>query len=329
MLDLKTIKSNATGRWGSIISTHAPSLEDAIKKQGKHVPCPMHGGTDGFRLHHDFATTGGGVCNTCGHFPDGFALLQKVNNLSFTEALKTVRSHLGDYTYTPTTPSPQSNRSQNHKKNIDAILSQTIRINWPVAKYLQNRSLGALAGQVPKDLKSIDQLPYWDNGKITESYPAMICPVRNLSGEIVTLHRTYLTAQGFKANVSSPKKLMPPITNGATSGCAVQLYKPADILALTEGVETALAVHLATDLPVWAAISASMLEKIQIPSNIKTVYIWADKDRSGTGEKSANVLARRLIQQGLTVHILVPQQTIPDDCKSFDWLDAYKMEVGQ
>jgi len=52
-----------------------------------HVSCPVHGGEDGFRFFHDAPVTGGGVCNTCGAFKDGFRLLCWVNGWSFLQAL--------------------------------------------------------------------------------------------------------------------------------------------------------------------------------------------------------------------------------------------------
>jgi phage/plasmid primase-like uncharacterized protein len=178
---------------------------------------------------------------------------------------------------------------------------------------------------MPSDLKAVESLSYWHDGKQQGSFPAMIGIVRNLAGEIVTLHRTYLTTQGLKANVPTVKKLMSPALSGATSGCAIQLYKPTKKLAITEGIETALAVHLATNLPVWAAISATLLEKIKIPSSVEEVFIMADKDISGAGEHAAMNLAKRLAALH-TVKVVLPNRPIPKGHKSIDWLDVYQKE---
>ena len=53
------------GRWLDIFRAFAPALDDACLRVGRHVPCPVHGGKDGFRLFEDAAETGGGICNTC------------------------------------------------------------------------------------------------------------------------------------------------------------------------------------------------------------------------------------------------------------------------
>ena len=94
MIEAKEVKRLASGYWNSIVATLAPQLEQAVQKTGKHVPCPIHGGQDGFRLFRDFNATGGGICNTCGEFTDGFSLIQWVNEWSFSETLKAINEYL-------------------------------------------------------------------------------------------------------------------------------------------------------------------------------------------------------------------------------------------
>jgi len=62
----------ARGRWDSILGSLAPALLPAIDADGRrHVPCPVHGGKDGFRFFKGMAETGRAICNTCGHFMMG------------------------------------------------------------------------------------------------------------------------------------------------------------------------------------------------------------------------------------------------------------------
>ena len=61
---LDLIHRQAPGRWLDILSGLAPDLRPAVEKRGRHVPCPVHGGKDGFRLFRDADQTGGGICNT-------------------------------------------------------------------------------------------------------------------------------------------------------------------------------------------------------------------------------------------------------------------------
>jgi len=84
------VRALAKGQWHRILAALAPALEAAIKRAGRHVPCPVHGGKDGFRLFRDFDETGGGWCNTCGPRAEGFTVLMWVNRWSFREALEEV-----------------------------------------------------------------------------------------------------------------------------------------------------------------------------------------------------------------------------------------------
>ena len=72
-----------------MLFTLAPPLKAALDRKGKHVPCPVHGGRDGFRIFPDVAETGGGICNTCGSFANGFALLMWINGWDLAIAADT------------------------------------------------------------------------------------------------------------------------------------------------------------------------------------------------------------------------------------------------
>jgi len=69
--ETQQVKEDARGRWERVLLALAPPLKAALERTGKHVPCPVHGGRDGFRLFRDVADTGGGICNTCGSFANG------------------------------------------------------------------------------------------------------------------------------------------------------------------------------------------------------------------------------------------------------------------
>lgn len=146
----------------------------------------------------------------------------------------------------------------------------------------------------------------------------MLALVQAEGGEIITLHRTYLTRDGRKAHVPSPKILMACYLPGSMKGAAIRLYPATEILALTEGIETALAVRRCTGLPVWATVSASGLSKVQLPDAVKTVIICADHDKPGIdgGKK----LADRLLREGRAVKLIYP------DTPGADWADALEVD---
>ena len=88
--DYQELRDQAQGRWSHILASLAPELECALEKAPRHVPCPVHGGKDGFRLYRDYEYNGGAVCNTCGPHPNGFRLLQWLRGWSFPKALEAV-----------------------------------------------------------------------------------------------------------------------------------------------------------------------------------------------------------------------------------------------
>ncbi|WP_408034222.1 toprim domain-containing protein [Thiorhodovibrio winogradskyi] len=51
-------------------------------------------------------------------------------------------------------------------------------------------------------------------------------------------------------------------------------------------------------MPVWATGSASLLACWEPPAGVEHVTIWADRDHSGTGERAARRLAKRLQDLG-------------------------------
>jgi len=173
----------------------------------------------------------------------------------------------------------------------------------PVARYLTGRGLG-----VPEDADLLfhPDLTHWET---KAGYPAMLGQVRDCNGVVIGLHRSYLAFNEeavTKAPVEKAKKML-----GRVAGGAVRLAKlgDGDRLALSEGIETGLAVMTACpDLPVWATLSTSGLEQVDLPPAVRRVLILADNDASGAGMRAADAAARRLRAQGREVAIAVPPQ---------------------
>ena len=152
-------------------------------------------------------------------------------------------------------------------------------------------------------------------------HPAMVAAVRDVSGQLVSVHRTLLTSDGHKAGVNVPKRLMRLPDDRTINGCAIRFGEPHEVLALAEGIETALSVVVATGLPCWACICAHGLEAVEIPDGVREVLIFADKDRSLTGERAAQVLAERLKGHGVTTRVVTIRDEIPETEKGIDFND--------
>lgn len=321
------IKRQASGRWAAIMAAFVPNFPNTPN----HGACPIHGGKDGFRLFPNFETTGGSVCATCGAFPSGFKLLMHLNSWTFAEAAKAVDSFLGSTSNLialPVRPNIGVQKGFNQKAadNLKAVILQsTIITNLEqdapaVARYFENRGLAGAIACPPLDLLFNSNMAYFQDSKVCGRFPCLLGIVRNSDNEIVSLHRTFLSEAGKKAPVPSPKKLMPPAMPGSTNGAAIRLYPASEVLAVAEGIETAIAVHLATGWPVWACVSAHGLASLILPPQVRTLYIMADKDKSKRGEQAALQLAKRY--RHLHTIIYQPAAVIPDQAKGCDWLDV-------
>jgi putative DNA primase/helicase len=130
--------------------------------------------------------------------------------------------------------------------------------------------------------------------------PAMVGGVQDRAGNPIALHRTYLAPDGLgKANVDPPKMAFGPIRGGA-----VRLAPAGEVLALAEGIETALSVQQATSIPVWATLGTANLAGVELPEIVRTVIIAADGDDAG--ERASQQAAQRFLREGKKVRIARP-----------------------
>jgi phage/plasmid primase-like uncharacterized protein len=330
--ETQQVKEDARGRWERVLLALAPPLKAALERTGKHVPCPVHGGRDGFRLFRDVADTGGGICNTCGSFANGFALLMWINGWEFGRAIREVAEQVGSR--------PRGDRSsegnsedEKRREQLNRTWRESVSLTHPSAEparlYLARRGLSV---KVPEALRFHAALGYFEDNRRLADYPALIAQVTGQGGEAVTIHRTYLTLDGHKAPVDSPKKLMRhPMARQMTGG-AIRLVPASHRLAVTEGIETALAVTEATGIPAWATGNAHLLATFQPPAGIEQILVFADKDRpsrqhpSGHGQEAARELVKRLWSQGIRAGAIAPAMEIPEGRKGIDWLDVFVLE---
>lgn len=394
----ENVRPVAEGNWLYVIGALAPHAELALKKAGRHVPCPIHGGKDGFRLFKDVSRTGGGVCNSCGTRHDGFELLMWLNNWDFKTTLEAVGDFLGvektqyakansnvanfrskatarvvgntvtkgddvipfdappakvqtvfkEHTEAKTLPNQQwldevkarldkqvAMEAENNArlvKRIPEIWNESIVISSssasPVHRYFEKRGLVFKTDTLSDTgLKFHPCLSYYDSdGKKVGDFPAMIASIRDVSGKVITLHRTYLQDNGKKASVDNVKKMMTVPTDLQVQGGAIQLGTAGEVLGIAEGIETALAVRKATGITCWSAVNAVLLEAFEPPKQVKKVIIWADKDKSHTGLLSANKLKARLEEKGIEVLVALPAMPIPKKAKSVDWNDVLEKQ---
>ena len=315
---VEEVKRRAHGRWTEILASLG--VDEGILKR-KNMPCPACGGTDRFQYTDKFGE-GNYHCRHCGA-GGGFKLLQAVKGIDFNTALQAVAACVdsGAAVRRESITRPSDGRMMALAKRIwdEAV---PVERDSEVDLYLQRRRLRLLS--YPTTLRQHPALGFYEKDasgkscKIAE-YPAMLACIQGPDGHAVALHRTYLQ-DGRKAAVAEAKKVLSSGINGA----AVRLFEPTDELAVAEGIETALAVHLATDKPVWAGLSAGNLERLWLPETVRRVFVYADNDanRHFDGQAFAFALARRLKkEEGRTgareVQVFVPSEP------GMDWADVW------
>jgi hypothetical protein len=130
-------------------------------------------------------------------------------------------------------------------------------------------------------------------------HPMMVAAVAR-HGRIVAVHRTFLRADGRGKSDLDPNKM----TLGACRGGAVPLAPAGPMLAVAEGIETALSFMQATAVPTWAALSAGGIRNLILPEIVREVVIAADPDPVGL--IAARAAARRWLAEGRSVRIARP-----------------------
>lgn len=193
----------------------------------------------------------------------------------------------------------------------------------PVTLYLKRRGFGSV-WPLPDLLKLHRALPYWHEGKRLGTFPAMVAPIIGPDGRTLALHRTYLTTDGRKADVPSPKKVTGAA--GPLAGACIPLHKPTrGLLGVAEGIETALAASLASGVPTVAAYSAGAMARFLWPAGVQRLVIFADNDKAG--REAANTLRARAVAARLRCDVMAPTNEGADWCDVWTQRDAVQSEL--
>lgn len=288
----------AKGKWRGILI--AKGIDNKFLSN-KHGPCPICGGIDRFRFD-DKDGKGTFFCTHCGA-GTGVDLLIKIYGWSFKEACCEVDSIIGSVIATDA----RKVKTEKEKKDaIKKILSECVAVqkNDPVWLYL-NRRTGII--NVPPDIR-LHKRHYHSSGS---HHPTMISVIRSSNGRGASLHRTYLTQDGQKANVDPVKKFVEGLP---LNGACIRLSRVEEHIGISEGIETALSAGWVFDLPVWAATNAVLLAQWEPPEGIQRVTIFGDNDSSFTGQAAAYTLAKRLVNKGIAVELKFPREVDHDWC---------------
>jgi hypothetical protein len=158
----------------------------------------------------------------------------------------------------------------------------------PVEVYLRGRGI---AGPIPVSLRYTPAAPLgYEPG--APAAPAMVALAHDPAGRVAGLHVTFLLADGSdKARMERPRRMFWRLDGGAVRLGELPPY--GGVLAVAEGIETALSFRDLTGVTTWAAGSAGALSRFQPPAGLSRLVIAADADDDGQGLAAAHELARR------------------------------------
>lgn len=287
---MNTIEA-ARNKWHSIL-VHFGIDQSFLRDV--HGPCPICEGKDRFRWDNKDGR-GTYYCNQCGS-GDGMDLAIRFSGKEFKTACREIDGIVGNIR------EGEAPQKKDGSKRINMILPmlKDVSNDGPVRKYLAGRKLPSSTA-----LKEVAELGYYNQGDEISKHPAMVARISSMGGGLASLHVTYLTTDGGKADVPSPKKILTPMND--MNGGAVRLTKVYAEFGIAEGIETALAVMKLYKVPCWAATSAGMMEKFQPPPGTKKLTIYSDNDESFTGQKAAYTLAARMYLQKIACEVVLPK----------------------
>lgn len=313
------IHERSLGRWRSILHHLAIAVP---AKASQHGPCPSCGGTDRFRFD-DREGRGTFLCSQCGA-GNGVDLVMRVKGCGFVDAVKMIEPILPDtVVITPRT-----------ERGVDPAIyrrmwesAETMDGFDPASWYLLGRGIKLDAW--PRALRFAPRATYRHEDGHKSDHPAMLAWFTSSDGQGFTVHTTYLTSMGRKADhLPKPKRLAPmPIPAGG----AVRLANSAETMGIAEGIETALSAMAMHDVPVWAALDANGLMKWEPPPTCRHVIVFGDHDTSFKGQLAAYSLAHRLSlarehgeRRFASIEVRIPGLMPVPDTLDTDWNDHHQ-----
>ena len=132
----------------------------------------------------------------------------------------------------------------------------------------------------------------------------MVARITSVSGHRLGFHVTWLK-DGGKAPVSPNRKIYKQAET--ISGGGVYLGEAGDAAVIGEGIETTLAGMKLTGVTGIAGINATLMQAINLPEQFQRITVMADNDANYTGQKAAYTLANRLVLEGRSVNVAVPE----------------------
>lgn len=177
------------------------------------------------------------------------------------------------------------------------LFAASVSIRGTIAEtYLRQRGI-----VLPSDFSALRYHPrcFYRAPDGRQIWPALITAVTHSDGNVTGVHRTWLAPDGGKAPVDQPRRAL-----GHLAGNRVRFGAVRETLLAAEGLETALALKMIMPaMPVIAALSASHLAALNLPTTLRRLYVARDNDQAG----KLALEKLRLRRTDIDIRALVPR----------------------
>src|SRR6218665_2983428 len=300
--------------WQNVLA-HLGVEARLIENPKRRGPCPIQQtGSPRFRFDNKDGR-GTWVCN-CGA-GDGVRLVALVNGIDDAEAARRIRQVIHGYPAYRQAPRqfvPAGKKTpeaiEKARKGLDRVRSgsKSITAETPAWKDLCKRVRGLELGWLSKELRYHPHLKRVDEdlGGCVTYRTAIVCDLVYAfrRDRIVTIHRTYITADGEKAPVSAKqaKKVMTATVDKLCGEVIAVNTAGTKFVIIAEGLEAALA---------WvAALNCFNMSQFQWPRGTEAILVAPDNDPPNprslvrAGQHYGAILKDRAIEAGLRARML-------------------------
>jgi len=176
----------------------------------------------------------------------------------------------------------------------DDTLSDYGRDLWTASKALAGVALDYLLARRCRIPPADGDLRFHPSLKHPNGHtgPALVARITDaVTGEALSLHRTWIRSDGRKADVDPPRLLL---AGHHKQGGVIRLWPDESVthgLGVAEGIESALSLAWAFE-PTWSVIDAGNLAGLPVLAGIEVLTIAADNDVAG--QNDAHECAQRV-----------------------------------
>jgi putative DNA primase/helicase len=201
---------------------------------------------------------------------------------------------------------------------VTALWERAQPLSPPAFQYLNGRSLDPVATGAEAQLR---WLPGWRGEE-----GAMLAAVTDDAGVVVALQATCIALSGEKSAIEPARLTLRGPHDWRSRGTFRLGSSEAEELLLVEGVEDAIAAHMAGAERVHACLGVGALGRAQLPRNVTRTIVCRDDDTPGS--EACKALGRgvgRILLQGRQAAVTPRAGTLAVDAKDIN--DLWRIDV--